>query len=381
MNYSMHLSNGLPIKTWINDTNDQELFNIYNILEKLSNVEDVRKYISQIVKNNQIIYDDCNKIFLYSNLKTITFENQDSLEQKKNLIDKVSKKEKNSSLNLNKSLVEYSYRNNEKVNNYFNITKLSFNCGSYLNNDSQTFLPSSISKDFSNNSISYSATKEDALNLSTDYNNTPNTDLNTINTLNFQNTNVSNINSNTNNNFQNNYFENNIEGKNINENKINPNNSKNYDFYEIPKTRNIESKNENPYQKFLKPSIKKDIKSDKYRVGNKIWELQNYVKNYTKISELIQQKFNDSNITEKNENTKEEFSLNFKKNNSIISNSKVVSNKNISRFVDMDATLNSSNPFFQNKEKKKFDTINWLNKKRIGEILKNSNDYHFEAKI
>ena len=53
MAYSFDNDNGLPIKAWFDDKNDNELDKIYKILEFLSKVKDVRNYIKKFVKNNK----------------------------------------------------------------------------------------------------------------------------------------------------------------------------------------------------------------------------------------------------------------------------------------------------------------------------------------
>jgi len=54
--YSLQISNGLPIETWIGNRKDVELSNISQLLIFLSEIDDVRKYIEKIVVNNTICY-------------------------------------------------------------------------------------------------------------------------------------------------------------------------------------------------------------------------------------------------------------------------------------------------------------------------------------
>ena len=62
LSYSFHRNNGLPILSWFDDYNDNELEKITPILIFLSNVDDVREYIPKIVKNNAISYLDAEKL-------------------------------------------------------------------------------------------------------------------------------------------------------------------------------------------------------------------------------------------------------------------------------------------------------------------------------
>jgi len=49
--------------SWTNDPNDWELEKLTPVLEALSEVDDVRQFISQIVVRNQIIPDKCALLF------------------------------------------------------------------------------------------------------------------------------------------------------------------------------------------------------------------------------------------------------------------------------------------------------------------------------
>ena len=55
--YSFDVESGLPISSWYEDKNDNELEIILPILEFLSQVDDVRDYISLFVENNEIKYE------------------------------------------------------------------------------------------------------------------------------------------------------------------------------------------------------------------------------------------------------------------------------------------------------------------------------------
>ena len=54
--YSWNKENGIPISTWIEDENDRELFDLIQILEFLSNVDDVRVFIPKFVIGDEISY-------------------------------------------------------------------------------------------------------------------------------------------------------------------------------------------------------------------------------------------------------------------------------------------------------------------------------------
>ena len=60
--YSFDIDNGLPIKAWYEDKNDNELNKVYFILEFLSKVKDARNFIKRIVDNNEINFEIANEI-------------------------------------------------------------------------------------------------------------------------------------------------------------------------------------------------------------------------------------------------------------------------------------------------------------------------------
>lgn len=66
--YSLNHENGLPIVSFYGDKTDKELYRLNFILENLSEVNDVKKYIKHIVKNNSISYDKALDLFLIDKL-------------------------------------------------------------------------------------------------------------------------------------------------------------------------------------------------------------------------------------------------------------------------------------------------------------------------
>ena len=64
--YSMQPSNGLPIPSWTGNSSDDHLYRIAHILEKLSEVDDVRSYIPQIVRNARVLYSKASAILAVS---------------------------------------------------------------------------------------------------------------------------------------------------------------------------------------------------------------------------------------------------------------------------------------------------------------------------
>ena len=83
--YSFDNDNGLPIKAWFDDKNDNELDKIYKILEFLSKVKNVRNYIKKFVKNNEIDFDIANEIIKDSKEKDKEKKNEKSKEIEKEI--------------------------------------------------------------------------------------------------------------------------------------------------------------------------------------------------------------------------------------------------------------------------------------------------------
>ena len=79
--YSLNKENGIPISTWLDDENDRELYDLIQILEFLSYVDDVRTFIPKFVIGDEISFfasmDIIKKYknfnFKNSNLSAINF--------------------------------------------------------------------------------------------------------------------------------------------------------------------------------------------------------------------------------------------------------------------------------------------------------------------
>ena len=109
LSYILHPDNGLPVQTWFEDKSDRELFKIIPILEFLSNVFDVRDYISKIVDGNEINYDRALKMINeFSEIKNVQKNNNPI-----NRIIASRNKENNKNLIVNNLL--------KKNNNIFDI--------------------------------------------------------------------------------------------------------------------------------------------------------------------------------------------------------------------------------------------------------------------
>ena len=69
ISFKFNKNNGIPIKSWHFDRSDTELIKIIPLLKYLSKTDDVRKYIPYIVKNNDINFEQINKILQKQQMK------------------------------------------------------------------------------------------------------------------------------------------------------------------------------------------------------------------------------------------------------------------------------------------------------------------------
>ena len=146
ISYIFNIENGIPIKSWTGEKKDNELLNLIPILEFLSEVDDVRKYI-KIFSNGQIFfYEKAYKII--EEKKKVNEENIEMKRKrdyyfndkiKNKMLDEISKDykrdrkfteekwdKKNSVVKLLESLNKKKYNNNKHIENYkknFSIIK------------------------------------------------------------------------------------------------------------------------------------------------------------------------------------------------------------------------------------------------------------------
>ena len=84
MSYITNIDNGIPILTWYDNSNDDELMKLIPVLKYLANVDDVRPIIKKIVdrRNNKIDFNIVNKIIKGNN----NDKNNDNDNNKLNII-------------------------------------------------------------------------------------------------------------------------------------------------------------------------------------------------------------------------------------------------------------------------------------------------------
>ena len=67
VSYALHTDNGLPIKSWYDDTSDLELTNLLPILEFLAYTSDIRNYMKKFIINNNISYQEAFNLICITN--------------------------------------------------------------------------------------------------------------------------------------------------------------------------------------------------------------------------------------------------------------------------------------------------------------------------
>ena len=133
MAYLLNNENGLPILTWFDDKNDRELYKIYQILEFLSSVPDVRDYICKMVVNNEISYNSAmNVINDYNEMLRKKQNEKNENEKDPNIIDNNNEISDSSDNNL----VFINNNNNNNNNNdkrqQININIINNNITNYI---------------------------------------------------------------------------------------------------------------------------------------------------------------------------------------------------------------------------------------------------------
>ena len=121
--YLMNKENAIPILTWEDDIHDNELIKLIPILKYLSNVNDVRNIINQIVdRNNETInYNAFNKIIntnniINNNINNNILLNNPNIINNKDIIN-------NNNQNLNNNRIPKNNDLKENINNINNINK------------------------------------------------------------------------------------------------------------------------------------------------------------------------------------------------------------------------------------------------------------------
>ena len=143
--YMLNKENGVPIKTWVEDINDRELYRLIPYLLFLGNekVKDVRPFLKQVNSGNILNYDKFDKIIMKYNIE----------------IEKKQKEENNSNNNNNNNNLVNFYNNNinnistnNKENKSYNEENNNVNNTS-TNNKGNKYNNDNINININNNSI------------------------------------------------------------------------------------------------------------------------------------------------------------------------------------------------------------------------------------
>ena len=130
--YSLQKENGIPIETWQGNQNDTELSKLGTILTNLFNVDDVRKFIPKIVKENKLVQELCKEVF--KGFNPIPMADPYSTPKKcfglNNLVDRRISNYENHDLSVSKYLEKRQRRMNALEESPIGRTNLDY---SYLN--------------------------------------------------------------------------------------------------------------------------------------------------------------------------------------------------------------------------------------------------------
>ena len=139
--YLMNKENAIPILTWEDDVNDNELIKLIPVLKYLAKVDDVRNVINQIVdrNNEKVNFNAFNKIIKINNnltnnnilINNNNFNNQiitnnniisnniisnrNIINSKTNINNNISPKDNNIRINKNKNNININYNINKKI--------------------------------------------------------------------------------------------------------------------------------------------------------------------------------------------------------------------------------------------------------------------------
>lgn len=165
--YAVNIENGMPIKTWIDDMKDRELFNYIPLLEYLSNVKNVQDILPKMITNNEIDYNKSYSLIKNERVNSLTPQNEKksgkfnniTIENNKNLFnnDEKENKEKsygtqnqNNTNNNTNTASGISNNNNSPTNTSINIKIINHNVNNYIVK-SDNDLPKDFSSRIPNN--------------------------------------------------------------------------------------------------------------------------------------------------------------------------------------------------------------------------------------
>jgi hypothetical protein len=135
------MENGMPIKTWIDDMKDRELYNYIPLLEYLYEIDNIQETLPLMITNNEIDY---NKCFALIKSHSITKEKEKEKEKET--------KSKESNPNINIKII------NHNVNNYIVNNTSSGNVNNNNNKQNSNSNKDINSYNFNNIKNSYNTT-------------------------------------------------------------------------------------------------------------------------------------------------------------------------------------------------------------------------------
>ena len=342
--FMLNKENGVPIKTWMDDSNDKELYKLIPYLIFLGNqkIEDVRPFLKDINSGTSLNYEKFDKIIIeFNNKKEKDLEDElNKLDMKRinqNIFDSINIKIENE--NNNNKINNNNYKNDE--NNKENANKKEYKNKNLKNKDIISDTTKLTEKIFNNKKISENKeNKENIINNNMKLNN----EIKINKDINKNNENLT----------KNKEIQNKIQNQNniINKNKI-INNDKEQDNKNIKKENN--DKNNTEKKDKINTNINNKIDDNKNNISK---TNQNGNKDLINLS-------NRNNSVNNKEKFSRKFNYNRPKNNFI----ELKKNNTNSKFENLLKEENSQPPNeYRSIELKNPDDFNLIQ----GEIKKNS---------
>ena len=334
--YILNKENGVPIKTWVEDVNDRELYKLipYLLFLGSENVKDVRPFLKQVNSGNSLNYDKFDKIIMKYNI-----DNENNNKEDKFINSIVTVKNNNISNNL-------INKENKSNNNNINTIAKSNNSKALAEkiNNNNIYIKEN-KKQIENNNITQSKNNIKTLENNNNNINVENKSQKECNNNNSRNSKINNNNKNDNNN--------NMKNNDIQLNKENINENKNTVEYENNKYNNLTNENNSKLQKKTTEKNKNSEiiknKSTNDVVNNFIINKEN-IKNNDKNNDKNNEKFDEKNgknkainnnqNNKKNDLNKENKNNNINKQKNNINGKKRILNEKSNNLIRNDSTKN-----------------------------------------
>ena len=343
--FMLNKENGVPIKTWVEDKNDRELYKLIPYLLFLANekIGDVRPFLKEINSGNSLNYEKFDKIITEYNIKKekeLEFElNNIKLQDlNENIYENINDTNINGNKNNGKKIkkIKEEKNKNKKDNDTILNSKNNINEKPIINKENKTNKNSTKN----NNEIKIDNKENKENKENKDMNNNNGNKIKNI----IDNNNISTKEETKNKSLEskNNNDNHKINTNNIKENK-NINNNSNKDNHIENNDKEIVNKPSNSKNLFNKNNLtKKDDKKQENKIQNNI-QTKEAKKEHMKTN-------NNINILKRNENIIKEIINKSKRNNSVINYNESI----LRKFTESKLANNKMNNIEKNNDNEKY---------------------------